>query len=733
MRSIHSLSGIVVSIFISIVAMTGAYLSVGPVIDQFSVTAKPELNVANIAKIAVAKTPDIERIERKASGQILIHAFTNDGMTTSILNLQTLALTPQVAPSELTHFFTELHRSLFLGEIGRSIVGISAVLLLLISFSGLVLLAKRMGGWSQIFNVSKGSKSQRLHIDIARFTLIGFTLSALTGVYMSLVTFGFIASASDNILPFPDQVARGEKMQISQMQGLTSIPASDLRELTFPYPDDPTDVFTVKTDQGEGFIDQVTGKVIAFQPRTLSTMIYETIYLLHTGRGGIAASILALILGASALAVPFLSLTGIMIWWKRQTRTQRISSNIHLNSADTLILVGSESSSTWGFASTCHKALTQQGRRVHISSMNDLTQAHLEIEEIIIMTSTYGDGTAPTSADKFCEKMEEFEVKPQARFAVLGFGDKQFANFCGFAEVVEKQLQRKHAKFIHPLTKINQQCPQAFKDWGRKIGLNMNCELDLEHAVQRHKTMKIELQKIVRRSQETDEQTAILRFKMPQNRFGYKQQIFKFSAGDLIGIIPPQSDIPRYYSIASNSEDQFIEICVKRHRFGLCSNYLLDLNEGDEIDHFIKPNSSFKPANNANPLVMIGAGTGIAPLAGFARENCKNRPTYLFWGGRNPHTDFIYKDTLADLTKQQKLSETYFAFSRIASPQYVQDKLKSEAELLKALINDGAQILVCGGPEMALGVRATIDGIASPLGESAISLQQQKRYLEDVY
>ena len=86
-----------------------------------------------------------------------------------------------------------------------------------------------------------------------------------------------------------------------------------------------------------------------------------------------------------------------------------------------------------------------------------------------------------------------------------------------------------------------------------------------------------------------------------------------------------------------------------------------------------------------------------------------------------------------DLTKHQKLSDTYLAFSRITDRQYVQDKLKSEAELLKELISEGAQILVCGGPEMALGVRTTIDGIISQIGESATSLQQQKRYLEDVY
>ncbi|MEW7009751.1 PepSY domain-containing protein [Lentilitoribacter sp. EG35] len=733
MRFIHSLSGIVAAIFISVIAMMGAYLSVGPVIDQFSVASTTDLSVADIAGIANKKIHGVERIERKASGEILVHAFTQDGAITSILDPRTNELMTQATHSKFTGFVTELHRSLFLGDLGRGLTGLSAFLLILITYSGLVMLAKRMGGWSKIFGAARGSKSQRQHIDIARLTMVGFSISALTGLYMSLATFGIIAEPSDVVLPFPEDVAIGETMPVAEMKSLAAVPISDLRELTFPYPDDPTDVFTLNSDQGEGFIDQVTGEIIAFQPSSLTSKIYETVYLLHTGRGGVVAAILSFILGASALAIPFLSLTGIVIWWRRRKHTPRTQPNAHLPIADTILLVGSEGSTTWGFASTLHKALAAQGKKVHTSAMNELMQEHLEAKNIFILTSTYGDGIAPASANKFLKKLENMEIAHCGKFAILGFGDKQFSNFCGFAETVEKQLRHKNAEFFHPLAKINQQSPQTFRDWGQQIGQIVNCDLVLEHVPARPKTNKIALQKVVVRSQELDEQTAILRFNLLQNHFGFDKRMSKFEAGDLIGIIPPKSDVPRYYSIASSSYDGFIEICVKRHKLGLCSNYLLNLNEGDKIDYFIKENNSFKPVASDTPLVMIGAGTGIAPLAGFARGNVKNRPAYLFWGGRNPNTDFLYKDTLVDLTKHQKLSDTYLAFSRITDRQYVQDKLKSEAELLKELISEGAQILVCGGPEMALGVRTTIDGIISQIGESATSLQQQKRYLEDVY
>lgn len=733
MRSIHSLFGVATAILISVIAMAGAYLSVEPAINQFSVAQNSGLSVADIAGIAVEYSPHVERIERKASGEIIIHAVSQDIPTSLVLDLQTNQLLPQKAPSELTQFFTELHRSLFLADFGRGLTGFGAFLLILISYSGLALLAKRMGGWCKIFAPAKGTQAQKRHIDVARFTLLGFSISALSGIYMSLATFGVIPSSSDEILPFPDQVAVGEKMSVAQMQGLAKIPSASLRELTFPYPDDPMDVFTIRTDQGEGFIDQVTGKMIAFQPNPISQNIYETIYLLHTGRGGIAAAIFALLLGLSALAIPYLSITGIIIWWKRRKTTAHTSSKVPLSKATTVILVGSDSGSTWGFASTLHEALAKQGENIHTCSMNEVDQAHLNVRKIFILTSTYGDGNAPASADKFIEKLEGLKINPNAQFTVLGFGDRQFSNFCGFAHLVEDQLLRQGAHFFFPLAKINQQSSSAFKVWGQYISRCLNCEIALEHKFKRPDTKKITLEKIVGRSEETEEQTAILRFRTPRPHFGLLGRSTKFKAGDLIGILPPGSHKPRYYSIASCSEDGFVEICVKRHKFGLCSNYLLNLKVGEEIDHFIKENYDFKPAPNTKPLVMIGAGTGIAPLAGFARENAKKRPTYLFWGGRNPYVDFIYKDTLIDLTRQRKLSKSYFAFSRFANRLYVQDRLKSEAELLKRLINDGAQIMVCGGPEMATGVRAAIDGIASQLGQSTTSLQQQKRYLEDVY
>ena len=127
------------------------------------------------------------------------------------------------------------------------------------------------------------------------------------------------------------------------------------------------------TAQGNGHVDAATGEMLAFVPHSLSRQVYETIYMLHTGQG---LWPLALILGLTALAVPGLSTAGAFIWWKRRSALPRIRQNVGAQSADMIILVGSEGNSTWGFAVTLHAALTKAGHRVYTAPMNRLAPAY---------------------------------------------------------------------------------------------------------------------------------------------------------------------------------------------------------------------------------------------------------------------------------------------------------------------------------------------------------------------
>ena len=134
--------------------------------------------------------------------------------------------------------------------------------------------------------------------------------------------------------------------------------------------------------------------------------------------------------------------------------------------------------------------------------------------------------------------------------------------------------------------------------------------------------------------------TAILRFGPASEARGWRRSFTsglpRFEAGDLVGILPPGSDLPRFYSLASSSRDGVLEISVRKQPGGLCSGHLHSLKPGDTIQAFIKPNPEYRPQPGRAPVLLIGAGCGIGPLAGFIRDNRDKRPMHLFFGARDP-------------------------------------------------------------------------------------------------
>jgi len=225
----------------------------------------------------------------------------------------------------------------------------------------------------------------------------------------------------------------------------------------------------------------------------------------------------------------------------------------------------------------------------------------------------------------------------------------------------------------------------------------------------------------------------VLKFKAPKPNGFFGGRLPRFNVGDLVGIVPPGSDVPRYYSLASASSDGMLEICVRKQSGGLCSEFLHSLPPGGEIDIFIRSNPDFRPDGGRRPLILIGAGAGVAPLAGFVRHNRNRRPVHMFFGGRDPASDFLYRDDLESALDDGRLASLNATFSRVLGGGYVQSLLTDEAETLRRLVGQGAQIMVCGGRDMADGVRAVIETCLAPLGLSVDALKQKGMYLEDAY
>lgn len=180
---------------------------------------------------------------------------------------------------------------------------------------------------------------------------------------------------------------------------------------------------------------------------------------------------------------------------------------------------------------------------------------------------------------------------------------------------------------------------------------------------------------------------------------------------------------------------------TKPRRFeGLCSTMLCNRSvEDDKLMIFARTSSFRLPQKTSSPVVMIGAGTGIAPFRGFVREFVAEggvRPkTVLFFGCTKSTEDFVYRDELQDARSSEPaaLKDLVTAFSREQSHKiYVQHRVTERADVIKQYIAEGGYVYVCGAVSMGKSIR---DELASMLGSVADveRIQKEGRFIEELW
>jgi sulfite reductase (NADPH) flavoprotein alpha-component len=133
-------------------------------------------------------------------------------------------------------------------------------------------------------------------------------------------------------------------------------------------------------------------------------------------------------------------------------------------------------------------------------------------------------------------------------------------------------------------------------------------------------------------------------------------------------------------------------------------------------------------------VLLIGSGTGVAPLAGFIRRNDRLTPMHLYFGGRDPARDFYFGSEIQRWLGEGRLTTLQPIFSRVPDGGgYVQDALRHDADSLRSLFKQGAIVRVCGSRAMACGVAETLDVVLAPLQLSVSKLKAKERYAEDVF
>ncbi len=224
--------------------------------------------------------------------------------------------------------------------------------------------------------------------------------------------------------------------------------------------------------------------------------------------------------------------------------------------------------------------------------------------------------------------------------------------------------------------------------------------------------------------------------------------------GFVTGLRPLQ---PRLYSIASSlaafPDEAHLTLAPVRFqmhekpRSGVASAHLADRTDvGSKLPVYIQENPHFRMPADDLPMIMIGAGTGIAPFRAFLQDREARGARgkhWLFFGERNFRTDFLYQTDWQTWHKRGVLHDIDLAFSRDGAEKiYVQHRMRARARNIYAWLDEGAHIYLCGdAARLAPDVHDALIDIVASEGRSdrdaaedfVRTLKSERRFQCDVY
>lgn len=200
-------------------------------------------------------------------------------------------------------------------------------------------------------------------------------------------------------------------------------------------------------------------------------------------------------------------------------------------------------------------------------------------------------------------------------------------------------------------------------------------------------------------------------------------------------MLPPLR--PRMYSISSSplvnpsslkltwsliTHDPPASLPDEHPTSGLASHYLASLKAGDTLKCLVRRgNPRFKPDSHSAPMIMVCAGSGIAPFRAFvehraeALEKSQPLPPALLYVGLRSPAHALYASELGAWQAMGAV-EVRYTYSRGGAGEetrmHVQDRLWADREeLCRLWEEDGARVYVCGGRGVSHGVREVVRSV----------------------
>ncbi|OOQ57296.1 PepSY domain-containing protein [Mucilaginibacter pedocola] len=714
-------------LLLTLAAVTGIILAFQPVSEKLQPYRTDNFSGTTLAQTlpALRKTyPDITEISVDANHFVLAKGTDADGKK---LNAYIDPISGKIVgtPGEKNEFFqwvTGLHRSLFLHEVGRFFVGLTAFLLLLITVSGTALIIQRQRGVKRFFTkIAQDNFAQYYHVTLGRLSLIPILIIALSGTYLSLSRFGLI-NVPKQVSPKIDFDSIKDKPvgKPADFAIFKDTKLSDVESVEFPFSEDAEDYYTLKLKTREVAVNQITGEILGETKYPMAVLLTNLSLDLHTGR---ASGIWAVVLAFAAANILFFIYSGFAITFKRLGN--RSKNKYKAAESEYIILVGSENGSTFGFARAIYQSLIKADKRAHITELNNYT-AFPEAKHIIVVTATYGLGDAPTNAAKFASLLNKHPQAHDVHYSVLGFGSHAYPDFCAFAYEANNLLA--HQSWATPLIDIhtvNDRNPDEFALWAEAWGQQSGIQLSVLPQLQSAKPSKLVNFTVMANTATTQtDGTFTIQLKPKRGQ--------RVTSGDLLAIYPANDHRERLYSIGVVAGQ--IRLSVRLQPNGLGSGFLHGLAVHDVIKAKVIDNGHFHFPAKAPQVIMISNGTGIAPFLGMLSQNDSKTPCALYCGFREQASYNMYRELLEGCAAGGKVNSINVSYSREGEKQYVSDLIGRDADAIADALKKGAVLMLCGSLAMQKDVMELLETISSEkTGKSISYYQSHGQVLSDCY
>ena len=160
-----------------------------------------------------------------------------------------------------------------------------------------------------------------------------------------------------------------------------------------------------------------------------------------------------------------------------------------------------------------------------------------------------------------------------------------------------------------------------------------------------------------------------------------ESESFIFLAGQYIEFILKDGR-HRAFSIANAPHNnEFLELHIRYISGGSFTGHVFDDMRDKEMLRMQGPLGSFYLRENSDrPIIMMGGGTGFAPLKGMLEHMFHagiTRPVHLFWGARSKQDLYLH-----DLPLKWQEEHDHFKYTPVLSHPFPEDQWTAEASLV---------------------------------------------------